>query len=91
MKKEKNVFDFTKVTVEMSFDEFQEMNISKQLGNSVHRATNDLGIDEKARELYRTGKVQLEGEELILFRQAVLACDLIAPAKKAVLDILSNQ
>lgn len=91
MSKKTNEFDFTKANVEISFDEFKEMDISKSLANGVHRATNDLGVDEKARELFHNGRVTLDEDDYDMFLMAVRMCDVIAPAKKAALDILSNQ
>lgn len=90
MAKKKKTFDFREVNVELHFDEWQVMDISKEVGNCVHRATSDLGVDENARQIYRTGEVSMEGLELEKFIFAVNNSDLIAPVKIAVIELLNK-
>ena len=52
-------FDFTKVEMEVSFDEMTEVNISQTLGNVIHQNTGDLGLDELARTIYKEGKADI--------------------------------
>ena len=53
--KEKKFFDFTKVEMEVSFDNVMTLDISKTLGNVIHQNTGDLGLDEVARTIYKEG------------------------------------
>jgi hypothetical protein len=52
-------FDFTKVEMEVSFDEMTEVDISQTLGNVIHQNTGDLGLDEIARTIYKEGKADI--------------------------------
>ena len=52
-------FDFTKVEMEVSFDEMTEVDISQTLGNVIHQNTGDLGLDELARTIYKEGKADI--------------------------------
>lgn len=58
-KEETKFFDFTKVEMEVSFDEMTEVDISKTLGNVIHQNTGDLGLDEIARTIYKEGKADI--------------------------------
>ena len=52
-------FDFTKVEMEVSFDEKMKVDISQTLGNVIHQNTGDLGLDELARTIYKEGKADI--------------------------------
>lgn len=58
-KEETTVYDFTKVMIEASFDEFREIDISKTLGNVIHQNTGDIGLDEIARTIYKEGRAAI--------------------------------
>ena len=58
-KKETKFFDFTKVEMEVSFDEKMKGDISQTLGNVIHQNTGDLGLDELARTIYKEGKADI--------------------------------
>ena len=58
-KEETKFFDFTKVEMEVSFDEMTEVDISQTLGNVIHQNTGDLGLDELARTIYKEGKADI--------------------------------
>ena len=57
--KETKFFDFTKVEMEVSFDEKMKVDISQTLGNVIHQNTGDLGLDEIARTIYKEGKADI--------------------------------
>ena len=59
---ETKFFDFTKVMMEVRFDEMMEVDISKTLGNVIHQNTGDLGLDELARTIYKEGKADIPVE-----------------------------
>ena len=61
-KQETKFFDFTKVMMEVRFDEMMEVDISKTLGNVIHMNTGDIGLDEIARTIYKEGKADIPVE-----------------------------
>jgi len=61
-KQETKFFDFTKVMMEVRFDEMMEVDISKTLGNVIHMNTGDIGLDEIARTIYNEGKADIPVE-----------------------------
>ena len=58
-KEETKFFDFTKVEMEVRFDEMMKVNISQTLGNVIHQNTGDIGLDEVARTIYKEGKADI--------------------------------
>ncbi len=83
--KEKKIYDFTTVLVEVEFDKFEAINLSKSIANLIHQGTADIGVDDVAREIYHNGKVEIEDDEIrkqLLF--IVMNSSLIAPVKQAV-------
>ena len=61
-KEETKFFDFTKVMMEVRFDEMMEVDISQTLGNVIHMNTGDIGLDEIARTIYKEGKADIPVE-----------------------------
>lgn len=61
-KEETKFFDFTKVVMEVRFDEMMEVDISQTLGNVIHMNTGDIGLDEIARTIYKEGKADIPVE-----------------------------
>ena len=62
MRQENNdvkMYDFTAIVVEVEFDKFKEWDVSKDVGNVIHKGTEDLGIDEIARTIYKEGKAEM--------------------------------
>lgn len=89
-KEERKVYDFTKVNVEVEFDIYEEMDLSKAVANAVHKSTDDLGLDELARDLFRNGKVSLTEGERKIFDMVITSTRLVAGAKRAVHDLLNK-
>lgn len=58
-KEETKFFDFTKVEMEVRFDEMMKVDISQTLGNVIHQNTGDIGLDEVARTIYKEGKADI--------------------------------
>ena len=93
MDKGKKVYDFTKVMMEVEFDKFEELDLSKDVGNAVHQNTGDIGIDDIAREIYRSGKAEMTEAEAAEMHN-ILAygkTKLVVAAKKAAMDILTKK
>ena len=87
----KRLFDFTKLNVEVEFDVFMKMNLAKQVGNTIHQGTSDIGTDEKAREIYKKGCVEIPEERMRREMVAIIMeSQLVAPVKQALKKILES-
>lgn len=82
----KIVLDLQHVKVEQEIDKFKEMDLSKVIGNTVHQMAGDIGLDDKARELYHNGKVEVTVEMRNMIKGLVANSDLVFFIKKAVID-----
>ena len=60
MEAKMRMYDFTEVIVEVEFEDFRPVNVSKCVANAVHANTADIGVDEIAREIYKSGKAEIE-------------------------------
>lgn len=91
MEQEKKIYDFTTALVEVEFDKYEKVNISKMLANTIHQGTADIGVDDVAREIYHNGKVEITDDsirkQIIVI---VLNSLLIAPVKQAVRKMLEG-
>ena len=89
--KETTVYDFTKVMIEVAFDEFRETDVSKTLGNVIHQNTGDIGLDEIARTIYKEGKAAIPGMYIPVIVAILRAPDtnMVVSAKQAVIEILT--
>ena len=72
----------------MNIDVFVESDLSKTLGNYIHRHTNDIGVDEMARELYHKGTITLDEEARKSLIKNIEDSELIISVKNAVLEVL---
>lgn len=89
---ETKFFDFTQVDVEFQFDDIQKMDVSKTLGNTIHMATGDIGLDEVARTIYKEGKADIP-QVYIAPIIAILKdpnTPMVVGAKKAVIEMLNK-
>lgn len=90
-KNEKKVFDFTKVSIEVEFEKFEEVNVSKLVGNTIHINTADIGVDDLARKIYREGKAEISDENI---RKQIVAIvmqsGIVAPVKLALKKLLED-
>ena len=87
MKKEqetKKVYDFSAITVEVEFDKFQEVDTSKNVGNIIHKNTDDLGIDEIARQIYKEGKVEMTDFQAKVVLAILMNSNLLAFVKEGI-------
>ncbi len=88
---EKKTYDFRKVSVEIDFDTFQDMDLAKPIANAIHRNCTDIGIDDKARELYHNGTVELSSKMAAMFLAIIMQSNLIASVKKALKKMLEPE
>ena len=91
MEKKKKKYNFKNVLVEVEFDSFKEMNVAKVVANAVHSNTDDIGIDDKARELYHNGIIELSDEMARVFLAIILQTNLLAALKLALRKMLQPE
>lgn len=87
----KKVYDFTKVAVEVKIEVFQDIDISKAVGNTVHQNTSDIGLDDLARTIYHNGKAEMNAMEAEAVRNIVQRSNLLISVKTAVSKLFSNK
>ena len=88
--KETTVYDFTKVVIEVAFDEFRETDVSKTLGNVIHQNTGDIGLDEIARCIYREGKADIPEMYIPVIVNILKdpGTNMVVSAKQAIIEVL---
>lgn len=80
--------NFKQILVEASFDEFKEFDIAREFGNYIHSNTNDIGLDDTAREIYHSeGEIEISEEHAGMIAALVnrKECNYVAAFKKAIL------
>ena len=82
--------DLRHVELEQDIDRFATADLSKAVGNLVHQRAADIGIDDKARELYHGGTVDLDGRELAVFKAIVEQSDLVYYVKSTLLKVMEE-
>jgi hypothetical protein len=91
-KRETKFFDFTKVMMEVRFDEMMEVDISQTLGNVIHMNTGDIGLDEIARTIYKEGKADIPVEYIpVIVSILKMPHSLMAAGGKRALIEMFNQ
>ena len=92
-KQETKFFDFTKVMMEVRFDEMMEVDISKTLGNVIHMNTGDIGLDEIARTIYKEGKADIPVEYIpVIVSILKMPTSLMAAGgKRALIEMFSQK
>lgn len=87
---EKKEIDFRNVSVETGIDEFTSIDVSKVVGNTIHKGTGDIGMDDIARKIYHDGCVTLSDEQKEMFLAIIENSNLVIGVKIAVRKLLSN-
>lgn len=86
--------NFKKINVEVAFDEFQELDIAKQIGNFIHANTPDIGLDDVAREIYHSeGEIEISEQHAkdIVVMVSSDVCMFVAAVKKAIINELTKE
>jgi len=86
--------NFKNISIEVAFDEFQELDIAKELGNYIHANTPDIGVDDVAREIYHSeGSIEISDEHASAIIDLVSSgrCLFVAAVKKAIINQLTPQ
>lgn len=91
--RETKFFDFTKVMMEVRFDEMMEVDISQTLGNVIHMNTGDIGLDEIARTIYKEGKADIPVEYIpVIVSILKMPTSLMAAGgKRALIEMFSQE
>ena len=92
-KQKTKFFDFTKVMMEVRFDEMMEVDISQTLGNVIHMNTGDIGLDEIARTIYKDGKADIPVEYIpVIVSILKMPTSLMAAGgKRALIEMFSQE
>lgn len=84
--------DFRKIKVTDLYDNVQEVDVSKALGNLIFNNTKDLGEFEVAREIFKNGEVDINKE--MASRLKIYAAGferiIVQEAIKSTLDMVDN-
>lgn len=83
-KEKTKVYDFSAIMVESEFDKFQEVDTSKNVGNIIHKNTDDLGIDEIARQIYKEGKAEMTDFQAKVVLAILMNSNLLAFVKEGI-------
>lgn len=86
--------NFKNLTVEVSFDEFKELDVRKVLGNFIHANTSDIGLDDTARDIYHSdGDIELPDEHarMIVAMVSDPICKIIVGIKKSIINELTQE
>lgn len=85
--------NFKELLVELKFGEHQEVDVAQIFGNAIHTMTNDIGLDDFAREVYySTGSVHVPNEYVCPLVEIIKSkkCLLVASVKRALIDVLTK-
>lgn len=86
--------NFKNILVEFKFDEFEELDIAKDLGNYIHSNTIDIGLDDVARAIYHSdGDIEISNEHAAMISSIILKkdCPYLVAVKKAILKQLKTE
>jgi hypothetical protein len=87
--------NFNELNVEISFGEFQKIDISKELANYIHANTSDIGVDDTARAIYynEDGYIDIPSEHASIIIDIIKRnnCGFVAAIKKAVIKELTSE
>lgn len=87
----KRLVDFTKLNVEVEIDKFETQDISKPFGNYIHQRAEDIGIDDIAHDIYRTGKAEIDDEQAGIIVQMVKECSLAPFIRMALIRHINGE
>ena len=86
--------NFKELRVEVNFDVFKPLDISKDLGNFIHVNTPDIGLDDVAREIYHSeGEIEISEHHAkdIVVMVSSDVCMFVAAVKKAIINALTKE
>ena len=89
----KRVYDFRKVMMEVEIDEFMEVDLRRPFGNAIHKNTDDIGIDELARAIFKQDTVEISDDDakLLVFMLKNCKMQLVVAAQQALIRMLEGE
>ena len=86
----KVLLDFRKCMLEQNIGEWTETDLSKPVGNAIHKGAEDIGIDEIARKIYHDGMVEVEENAAKYIRLIIENSTLVLYARQAILKVIDE-
>lgn len=84
--------DLRRLRVEYAFGELREVDARKDVANTIHQRTADIGVDDLARTLYYSDKpVEIPAGMVAEVRRIIKGSDLVVYVKRALLARLDNE
>lgn len=78
--------------VEYVFGEYRQVDARKDVANTIHRCTADIGVDDLARKLYYSqGSVEIPASMVKEIRVIIERSGLVAYVKRAVMAALDGK
>ena len=83
-KEEKKILlNLQHVEVEQDIDRLVKLDLSRVVGNLVHQRAGDIGLDDKAREIYHKGEAEVSEFMLNQIKSIIDQSDLVLYVKTA--------
>lgn len=84
--------DFGNLKVQFGFeDQFEQVDLRKDLGNTIRRNTVDIGMDELAKEIYfSNGEIEVPEEYIPELKKIVGKC-YIVPVQESINQLLTDK
>lgn len=83
--------DFTKVMVETEYERFEECDLRKVVGNTIHKGCSDLDMDEIGRAINRDGVADIPADRIEEVRSIFAGAALVYAYKMAIIGVLTPQ
>lgn len=85
------LLNLQEVDVEQNIDKITKMDLSKVVGNIVHQRAGDIGLDDKAREIYHKGEAEVSEYMLTQIRSIIEQSDLVLYVRTALMKHIDNK
>ena len=84
--------DLSHLSVEQEFGVYRTVDARRDVANTIHQGTADIGVDDIARRLYyASGEVEIPAAMVAEMTAIVKRSGLVAYVKRAVLDALGKE
>lgn len=85
------LLNLQEVEVEQNIDKITKMDLSKVVGNIVHQRAGDIGLDDKAREIYHKGEAEVSEYMLTQIKSIIEQSDLVLYIRTALTKHFDNK
>ena len=85
------LLNLQEVEVEQNIDKITKMDLSKVVGNIEHQRAGDIGLDDKAREIYHKGEAEVSEYMLTQIRSIIEQSDLVLYVRTALMKHIDNK